>query len=120
MPDTPSFRQVDVENPHFQLPFRFGGINGAAFVNEQDSIEDVVQCVETIIQYPIGSRFDVPDFGIPDVTFKSSSKAEIVPDQVKTSILQWEERAAQDVEGIDVLSDQFLQGLIYRVGASNG
>ncbi len=29
-------RQIDVQNPHFSLPFRFGGINGAAFVNEQE------------------------------------------------------------------------------------
>jgi|1185.fasta_scaffold195849_2 hypothetical protein len=115
----PSFKQSDVENPHFQLPFRFGGINGAAFVNEQDSVEEIIQCIEVLIAYPIGAHRNVPGFGTPDVIFKSSALAPIIPDQLKTAILQWEERAAQDMEGVPILTDELIQELINRVGVSN-
>lgn len=115
----PSFKQSDVENPHFQLPFRLGGINGAAFVNEQDSVEDIVQCIEVLIAFPIGSHRNISSFGTPDVLFRSSTSAAVIPDQMKTAILQWEERAALDMEGQPILTDELLQQLINRVGVSN-
>lgn len=115
----PSFKQSDVANPHLQLPFRFGGINGGAFVNEQDSSEDILQCIETLIAYPIGSHRNVPGFGIPDLLFKSVNAAALNPDALKNAILQWEERARQDVHGAPFLTDELLQQLVNRIGVSN-
>lgn len=53
--------------PHFDLPFRLLG-RGFATV-EQDSYEDVANCVEAIIRTPYGTRDDSPEFGIDDLTF---------------------------------------------------
>lgn len=53
--------------PHFDLPFRLSGKSFA--VVEQDSHEDVANCVETIIRTPYGFRDDAPDFGLDDHTF---------------------------------------------------
>lgn len=115
----PSFSQAEVQNPHLSLPFRFGGVNGGAFVNEQDSTEDIIQCIETLIAYPIGSHPNVPGFGTPDVLFKSSALAPIIPDSLKTAILQWEERARQDMEGEPFLTDDLIQQIVSKVGISD-
>lgn len=84
--------QRDVETPHFSLPFQFGGIGGGALCNEQDTSEDVADCVKTIIVYPIGFRDDLPDFGSPDVIFKMISTASII-DRLEGVIGVWEPRA---------------------------
>lgn len=37
---------------------------------EQDSEADVDSCVVCVLSYPKGWRFDSPDFGRPEITFK--------------------------------------------------
>lgn len=56
--------------PHFDLPFRFVGSSFAT--SEQDSIDDVANCVETILRTRIGFRTWVPEFGSPEYVFKRS------------------------------------------------
>jgi phage baseplate assembly protein W len=54
--------------PHFALPFRV--VNGAIAVSEQGSVEEIEDCVESILRTIVGTRvLDAPDFGIPDETF---------------------------------------------------
>lgn len=57
-----------VDIPQFDLPFRF--VNGKEVVVEQDSDEDVENCVEAILRTVQGDREDLPDFGILDMTFR--------------------------------------------------
>ena len=45
---------------------RIGNV-GAAVV-EQNSFQEIANCVETIIRTPLGFRDDTPDFGFPDLT----------------------------------------------------
>lgn len=40
-------------------------------VVEQDSLEDVANCVITILATPVGSRDLAPDFGVVDMTFSN-------------------------------------------------
>ena len=55
--------------PQFDLPFR---VKGEAVVEvDQDSIEDVDNCVEAIVRTPLGSHLDDLDLGVPDLTFRS-------------------------------------------------
>lgn len=65
--------------PHFSLPFRVEG--GAIAVTEQDSLEEIEDCVESILRTLVGTRaIDAPDFGVPDETFVQqtpNSSAEI-------------------------------------------
>jgi hypothetical protein len=55
---------------HFAFPFRWD-TTGHAAVNEQDSTEDVVDCVICSILTPYGWRVDEPEFGITDPTFSA-------------------------------------------------
>jgi phage baseplate assembly protein W len=44
--------------------------SGRSFATvEQNSAEEIEQCVEAILRTMIGSRIDAPEFGIPDETF---------------------------------------------------
>jgi hypothetical protein len=58
--------------PHFDLPFRFRF--GEAVTVEQDSIEDVGNCVFTIVSVHTGWREEVPSFGIPDQVFRKTGR----------------------------------------------
>lgn len=55
--------------PHFDLPFRLSGSSFA--VVDQDTPEDVTNCVEAIVRTPLGFRDDSPDFGLEDLTFNN-------------------------------------------------
>src|SRR5215831_3748801 len=54
-----------VDSPHFDLPFRL--LSTGAAVAEQDTYDDVANCVECIVRTPYGFRDDAPEFGFPSV-----------------------------------------------------
>lgn len=58
---------VAVLVPHFDLPFKFQGDH--ALVVEQDSLDDVANCVEAVLLTRVGQRPEAPTFGTPDFTF---------------------------------------------------
>lgn len=78
--------------PHLALPFSMDLVNGAPVV-DQDSIDDVEQCVAVLCLTPIGSRAELPTYGIPDVTFEQS----INTGPIVSAINTWEPRAAVTV-----------------------
>lgn len=57
------------DTPHLDLPFRF--VSGAAAVVEQDSLDDVSNCVEATLRTLVGQRLELPGFGIDDPTFQN-------------------------------------------------
>lgn len=103
MPDT---RQQDVINPHFSVPFSFGGLNGGAFVNDQDSFEDLHDCMLAIVAFPVGSRQELPEFGAPDLSFNRD--ASVVPVQLRSAIAQWEPRPNATIDGQQVITDDMI------------
>jgi phage baseplate assembly protein W len=109
-----SFRQQDVTTPHFKLPFQFGGIHGGAYLNEQDSTEDIVDCIKVIIAFPTGSRQDLPSFGTPDLLFKQIGTK--VPEQLAAAIRTWEDRAEVNAEGGPSALDDMILDIMVRAG----
>jgi len=73
--------------PHFALPLRY--INGSAVVNEQDSLDDIVTCVEAICLTNPGDRDELPEFGLEDMTF---TQEPIPTSAAVNQIQQWEPR----------------------------
>lgn len=57
----------DVSVPHLAIPFRI--VNGSVAESEQGSVEEIEDCVESILRTFAGTRIDNPDFGIPDEAF---------------------------------------------------
>lgn len=95
---------MTVEIPHFALPFRFVG--GHAAVNEQDSVDDVEACVLAVASYPVGSRIEKPEFGVPDQTFRQGG---VDVTALEAAVNRWEPRASAAV-----IADN--SGLADRIG----
>lgn len=96
------------EVPHFAVPFRFeqdGMGHSHAAVNEQDSVEDVTDCVIAIVSCPLGYRLELPNFGIRDQTF---SQGGIDTNDLQIAIAQWEPRADILIEEDESNLDRFI------------
>jgi phage baseplate assembly protein W len=77
--------------PHLALPFRLAGTSFA--VTEQDSPEEIGDCVESILRTPEGSRIDVPAFGRPDDTFTQLGSAGPSAEPYVSAVEEWEPRS---------------------------
>lgn len=96
------------EVPHFSLPFKFQlDQNGEmhACENEQDSIDDITDCVEAIVRCPLGYRIELPEFGIRDQTF---SEGGLNVEEIQVAITQWEPRADVLIEDDETYLEQFV------------
>lgn len=116
----PRNNQNEVLVPHYALPLSFTGINGGARVNEQDTDEDVIDCVKAICAFPIGSRDDEPTFGIPDMLFQQRSQSSANVPALKTAIMRWEPRIAVKVSEDSSGYDELLETLVVKIGGSDG
>jgi phage baseplate assembly protein W len=90
--------------PHFALPLRY--VNGSAVVNEQDSEDDLADCVYAICVTSPGTRDELPDFGLVDLTF---SQEPIPTAAAVNQIQQWEPRVQVL---IDAAPDRFDSSLV--------
>lgn len=87
--------------PHFLFPFQ---LNGDAFaVVEQDTPQEVQQCVEILLLTPTGSRFVLPDYGTPE-TLYTQMPANVAG--ILAKLNNWEPRAAVTLqETLDTIDE---------------
>lgn len=79
--------------PHFQFPFQ---LNGDSFaVIEQDTTQEVQQCVEILLLTPVNSRLVLPDYGTPETLY---AQLPINVPAILAKLNNWEPRAAGDLE----------------------
>jgi phage baseplate assembly protein W len=81
---------MSITAPHFAMPF--SASNGVVAQVEQDSVEEIEDCVEAVLRTPQGSRVEEPEFGIPDASFEQlgpnpSAEAYLA------ALAEWEPRA---------------------------
>lgn len=76
--------------PHFDSPFRLLGSSFA--VVEQNSAEEVEDCIEAVLRTPVGSRIEQPEYGIPDETFEQLAP-DVSAEAYLNAIAEWEPRA---------------------------
>lgn len=74
--------------PHFSLPFRFVAPDAAT--SEQDSLDEITDCVLAALLCPQGYRVELPPYGLPDPTF--AQRVDV--DEIRSTIEAWEPRAA--------------------------
>lgn len=96
---------ASVDVPKFKVPFSISG-TGAEVV-EQDSTEEVVQCVEAIVNTPVESRDDDPEFGVPDYLFRQTGEE---ASEIADAIELWEPRATADIVS-DVIDREFERSI---------
>lgn len=106
---------MTVSIPHFSWPFQLG-IGGHAAVLEQDTDDEIVNCVLVICTVPIGELTDEPSFGITDPTFELQPDVNLIAAQV----LEWEPRV--HVAAVDNTDerDLTLENIILRVQTGGG
>jgi phage baseplate assembly protein W len=75
--------------PHLAMPLRFKGAQWVLV--EQDSEEEVAQCVRNVCAFERGYRIEDPDFGITDPTFQTMP---IDTGDIAQALADYEERAA--------------------------
>ena len=92
--------------PHFSYPFRF--TTPQAAVTEQDSLDEIADCVLVTLLCPAGFRVELPEFGVPDLTF---TQQPVDIDTLREAVDFWEPRA---LATFDTQPDQ-LDNLIARV-----
>lgn len=96
--------------PHFTYPFRFAAPQVA--VNEQDSLDEIADCVLVTLLYPQGFRVDLPEFGLPDPTF-------MVPapdlDEIRLTIETWEPRASMLITETPDRYDELVARVLVNV-----
>lgn len=102
-----------VDIPHFKFPFTFDSA-GHARVVEQDSDDDVVQCVEVLLSTPVGSRAELPEYGVEDPTFTTTLD---LPGIVQ-AIDDWEPRAQVDMSSSINDRDELLREI--QTNVANG
>lgn len=95
--------------PHFDYPFHFS--SGHVAVVDQDTIDDITNCVAAILSTRQGNRLEAPDFGIEDLTFELQP---LSLSGIIQSVLTDEPRAALLLDQHPDLVDQ----LIARITAS--
>lgn len=95
--------------PHFDLPFRF--VNGGAAEAEQDSTKDIMNCVEAVMSTHVGTRVDVPAFGVPELAFRLLSGKPASIESIRARVAEQEPRA----ELLATESPDYLDNLISHI-----
>lgn len=100
--------------PHLDLPFRFVSDQGSLTVAtvEQDTIDDVANCVQAVLRCPTGFRPELPEFGLDDLTFRMLP---IEMQEILDAVLRWEPRAQITMEKTPEVLDELVVNLFTYV-----
>lgn len=87
--------------PHFLFPFQ---LNGDAFaVIEQDTPQEIQQCVEILLLTPTGSRLVLPDYGTPETLY---TQLPVNTAAILSKLNNWEPRAQVNLqETVDTIDE---------------
>lgn len=84
---------IRVDTPKLKVPFRLSRTGQQAAVIEQDSVDEVAQCVEAVLRTPEGTRLEEPEFGIVDLTFYEGRLPLV---EYERAVNEWEPRATAE------------------------
>lgn len=101
--------------PHFRTPFRFAA--GRASVVEQDTIDEIAQCVEVVLTTEPGTRLENSDFGTPPMVL---TEAPLDVESIANAVNLWEDRAGAIVTEDQDRWDELVHRAVIRVGETDG
>jgi phage baseplate assembly protein W len=87
--------QNDIDTPQISYPFEILS-DGSVREVEQDELDEIAMSVEIILRYPLNFREELPEFGMPDLTFAEST--EQLSDIIQAHVARWEDRVRILVE----------------------
>jgi hypothetical protein len=92
---------AEAANPHIAFPFRLNASGTGVIVTEQDSDDDIMDCVEVLLSTELGEREEVPSYGMEDPAFRLGG---IDEDRILDVIARWEPRAERAIEAGEILN----------------
>lgn len=92
--------------PHFKFPFQLTAAGDRIQVTEQDTDDEILDCIEVLLSTTQGERLELPEYGIRDQTFRQNG---VEVSHILQQIRRFEERA--DV----VLDAETIEDLVQRV-----
>lgn len=101
-----------IDTPKLSFPFRLQASGLRAVVVEQDSDDEIFDCLEVLLSTEKGSREEAPAYGIEDQSFLEGGANQ---DQILTAIAKWEPRAERTLEADQIIA--FIQRVRVRVMA---
>lgn len=102
---------MTVSVPHFAFPLTFSGSTFAKV--DQDSDDDLNQSVAVLILTPIGTREELPQYGVPDML---SAQQPISTAPIVAALSRWEPRASVLLSSTPDALDQKIADLLAQVG----
>jgi phage baseplate assembly protein W len=106
-----------LNTPQIAFPFEITS-GGLVREVEQDTLDEIAMSVEIILRFPIGSRAELTDFGIPDLTFRLSN--EDLSALVAEHVTRWETRARILIEERPEQWNQMVRDFMVRVEGRMG
>lgn len=83
--------------PRLSWPLTLDGATLATV--EQDSLEEIAQCVALVVSTGVGTRVELPDYGIDDPI----GSRDLHAGEVLAAVGTWEPRAVADDNAADVI-----------------
>lgn len=106
-----------LNTPQIAFPFEIMP-SGTVREVEQDTLDEIAMSIEIILRFPLGSRYELPNFGVPDLSFRLSTEdlASILAEHV----LRWETRARIFIEERPDQWNQMVRDFTIRVEGRMG
>lgn len=82
-------RASQVETPCSSYPIAIASDGKSFSVEEQGSAQEIRDQVEVVLRTPQGSRPEMPEFGIPDLTFRQVAAGGLDVSDVEQLVEQW-------------------------------
>jgi phage baseplate assembly protein W len=102
-----------IDIPHFKYPFQFGPPGQRVQYTEQDSDDELLDCIEVLLSTVQGERIEIPEYGIADQTFRQGG---VDTGHILSQIRRYEDRADVNLEA-GVIEDLVQRvGVLYRGG----
>jgi phage baseplate assembly protein W len=92
-------RRSNVDVPHFSFPFRLSGSTPGPVYVDQDSDDEIMDCVEVYLATDKGERQDAPEYGLQDPTFHEGN---IDINAVMADLSVWEPRASVGIATTEI------------------
>lgn len=107
----------ELNTPQIAFPFEILP-SGLVREVEQDSLDEIAMSVEIILRFPLGSRAELLNFGVPDLTFRLST--EDLSALLMEHVTRWESRARIFIEERPDQWDQMVRDFVIRVEGRMG
>lgn len=92
--------------PHFKFPFSLTPAGDRTQMTEQDTDEEIMDCLQVLLSTVQGERIDLPEYGVQDQTFRQNG---VDVGHVLQQIRRFEERADT------VLETEPIEDLVQRI-----